>query len=221
MCGRYTFKSRPKAIAEAFDLPEVPTHLEPRYNIAPTQAVPVVRLEAGSTVRRLALLRWGLIPSWADDPAIGNKLINARAETVAEKPAFRAAFKKRRGLILGDGFYEWQRTNGKTPFYFRLKDEAPFAFAGLFERWEKGAESVESCTLITTKANGVVGPVHDRMPVILKPEDYARWLAPEELRPAAITALLAPLPDDWMTAHPVGKLVNNPRNEGPRCIEPE
>ena len=219
MCGRYTLKAPREAIAKAFDLADVP-QLLPRYNIAPTQPVPVVRLDPTSDQRRLAFLQWGLIPSWAKEPGIGNSLINARADTVAEKSAFRSAFKKRRCLAPADGFYEWKRENGKTPYYFRLKDESPFAFAGLWERWEKGDEPVESCTLITCEANGVVGAVHNRMPVILKPEDYARWLDPEEQRAEALVWLLAPLPDDWLAAHPVGKLVNNPRNEDPRCIKP-
>jgi len=219
VCGRYTLKAPREAIAEAFDLADVP-QLLPRYNIAPTQAVPVVRLDQASGERGLSLLQWGLIPSWADDPAIGNRLINARAETVAEKPAFRTAFKKRRCLVVADGFYEWKRENGRTPYYFRLKDDSPFAFAGLWERWDKGEDPVESCTLLTCEANGVVAPVHDRMPVILKPEDYARWLDPEEQRRTeALVRLLAPLPDDWLSAQPVGKLVNNPRNEDPQCIE--
>jgi putative SOS response-associated peptidase YedK len=165
VCGRYTLKAPKKAIAEAFDLADVPPLL-PRYNIAPTQPVPVVRLDPASGERGLALLHWGLIPSWADDPAIGHRLINARAETVAEKPAFRSAFKRRRCLVVADGFYEWKRENGKTPYYFRLKDDSPFAFAGLWDRWEKGDELVASCTLITCEPNGVVAPVHDRMPVI-------------------------------------------------------
>ena len=193
--------------------------IEPRYNIAPSQPVLAVRLAPESADREVVMFKWGLIPSWAKEPGIGNSLINARADTVAEKPAFRAAFKKRRGLVPADGFYEWKRENGKTPYYFRLKDESPFAFAGLYERWEKGDEPVESCTLITCEANGVVGAVHNRMPVILKPEDYARWLDPKEQRSEALMRLLAPLPDDWLSAHPVGKLVNNPRNEDPRCIE--
>ena len=218
MCGRYTLKAPRDAVAEAFDLADVPPLL-PRFNIAPTQPVPVVRLDPASGERSLALLQWGLIPSWADDPAIGNRLINARAETVADKPAFRTAFQKRRCLVVADGFYEWKRENAKTPYYFRLKAENPFAFAGLYERWEKGDEPVESCTLITCQANGVVGAVHNRMPVILKPDDYARWLDTERPRSEALMQLLAPLPDDWLSAHPVGKLVNNPRNEDPRCIE--
>ena len=121
--------------------------------------------------------------------------------------------------VVADGFYEWKRENGKTPYYFRLKDESPFAFAGLYERWEKGDEPVESCTLITCEANGIVGAVHNRMPVILKPDDYARWIDTERPQSEALMRLLAPLPDDWLSAQPVGKLVNNPRNEDPRCIE--
>jgi putative SOS response-associated peptidase YedK len=218
VCGRYTLKAPREAIAEAFDLANVP-QLLPRFNIAPPQPVPVVRLDPTSGERSLAFLQWGLIPSWADDPAIGNRLINARADTVAEKPAFRSAFKKRRCLVPADGFYEWKRENGKTPYYFRLKDESPFAFAGLWERWEKGDEPLESCTLITCAANGVVGAVHNRMPVILKPDDYTRWLDSEQPRAEVLVRLLAPLPDDWLAAHPVGKLVNNPSHEDPRCIE--
>jgi putative SOS response-associated peptidase YedK len=218
MCGRYTLKTSAEVLAEHFELPEVPW-FEPRYNIAPTQPVAVVRAGFEGGGRELSMLRWGLIPSWADDPAIGNRMINARAETVAEKPAFRTAFQKRRCLVVADGFYEWKRENGKTPYYFRLKDSSPFAFAGLWERWDKGEEPVESCTLLTCEANGVVAPVHGRMPVILKPEGYARWLDLEQQRTEALVRLLAPLPEDWLSAHPVGRLVNNPRNEDPRCVE--
>jgi putative SOS response-associated peptidase YedK len=218
MCGRFTLKTSPRVIAKLLGVKSVPT-IEPRYNIAPSQPVLAVRLAPESGEREVVMFKWGLIPSWAKEPGIGNSLINARADTVAEKPAFRSAFKKRRCLAPADGFYEWKRENGKTPYYFRLKDESPFAFAGLWERYEKGDEPVESCTLITCEANGVVAPVHNRMPVILKPEDYARWLDTEEQRAEALVGLLAPLPDDWLSAHPVGKLVNNPRNEDPRCIE--
>jgi putative SOS response-associated peptidase YedK len=218
MCGRFTLKTSPARIARLLGLKSVPD-FEPRYNIAPSQPVLAVRLEPERGEREAAFLEWGLIPSWAKEPGIGNKLANARADTVAEKPAFRSAFKKRRCLVPADGFYEWQAgPGGKTPYYFRMKDEGLFAFAGLWERWQQGAEPVESCTLITTEANGVVGPVHDRMPVILDSESFARWLDPEQ-GVTALRAMLAPLPDDWLTAHPVSKLVNNPRNEGPKCIE--
>jgi putative SOS response-associated peptidase YedK len=219
MCGRYTLRARREAVAAAFDLDDF-FELPPRYNIAPTQWVPAVRFNPDIGEREFSAFKWGLIPPWVEEPGIGNRLINARAETVAERPAFRSAFRRRRCPVISDGFYEWKQEGGKTPYYFRLRDGGPFAFAGLWERWEKGEEPVESCTLITTEASGVVGQVHGRMPVILKPENYAGWLDPEEQRPAALAELLAPLPEDWMAFHPVSKLVNNPRNESPRCVEP-
>lgn len=208
------------AIAEAFDLADVLQFL-PRYNIAPIQPVLAVRLEPERGEREGTFLKWGLIPSWAKEPGIGDGVINARADTVAEKPAFRSSFKIRRDIVIGDGFYEWQKgESGKVPYYFQLKDEGPFAFVGLWGRWDKGEEPVESCTLITTEANGVVEPVYDRMPVILDPSSFSRWLDPNEQRAEALKAMLVLLPDDWLTAHPVSKLVNNPKYESPRCIEP-
>jgi putative SOS response-associated peptidase YedK len=219
MCGRFTQKAKPRELAERFEVPEVPL-FEPRYNIAPTQAVPVVR--ATPEGRELALLRWGLIPSWADDPAVGSRMINARAETVAVKPAYRSAFRKRWCLIPASGFYEWASEPGrkKQPIYFRMKDEAPFAFAGLWEVWSKGPEPVESCTLITTTPNELVAPVHDRMPAIVEPQDYGWWLDPRADDPAALAALLGPYPAAEMVAYPVGRLVNDPRHDGPDCIAP-
>jgi putative SOS response-associated peptidase YedK len=191
-----------------------------RYNIAPSQKVLAVRQDADGG-REGVMLKWGLIPSWAKEPGIGNSLANARADTVADKPAFRSAFKRRRCLVVADGFYEWGKGDGgKIPYYFQLKDGSPFGFAGLWERWEKGEEPVESCTLITTEANGVVGRIHDRMPVILMPEDYDRWLDEKEQGGERHKALLEPLPDDWMVSHAVSKLVNNPRNEKPECVAP-
>ncbi len=219
MCGRFTLTARREAVAAALDLDDF-FELPPRYNIAPTQWVPAVRLDPEAGGREFTALKWGLIPPWVDEPAIANRLINARAETVADRPAFRSAFRRRRCLVVADGFYEWSREYGRSPYYFRLRDGGPFAFAGLWERWERGEEPVESCTLITTAANGVVAPVHGRMPVLHKPEHFARWLDPGEERPDTLRALLAPAPEDWLAAHPVSKLVNNPMNEGPRCIEP-
>jgi putative SOS response-associated peptidase YedK len=218
MCGRYTLKAKPKAVSEHFDVPEAP--LMPRFNIAPTQAVPVVR--ATPEGRELALLRWRLIPSWASDPAVGNTMINARAETVAEKPAYRSAFRKRRCLIPADGFFEWGAGPGgrKQPVYFRMKDGSPFAFAGLWESWSKGDGPVESCALITTTPNGLVAPVHDRMPAILAPDEYARWLDPRAGDPAALAGLLRPYPASAIVAFPVGRTVNDPRYDGPECIAP-
>jgi putative SOS response-associated peptidase YedK len=193
---------------------------DPRYNIAPSQPVLAVRQDTATNELEGIFLKWGLIPLWAKEPGIGNSLANARADTIATKPAFRSAFKKRRCLVIADGFYEWKKTNGKTPFYFQLKDQGPFAFAGLWERWEKSEEPVESCTLITTDANAVVGQVHNRMPVILDPGSFDRWLDPNEQRVDVLQALLVPLPDDSLTTYPVSKLVNNPKNQGPQCIEP-
>jgi putative SOS response-associated peptidase YedK len=220
MCGRFTLTTPMPVLAELFLFPEAATP-EPRYNIAPTQAVATVRALAGIDKRELAFLRWGLVPSWADDLAIGNRLINARSETVAAKPSFRSAFKCRRCLVLADGFYEWQKLGTrKQPFYFRLRDGKPFAFAGLWERWEKAGAPVESCTILTTEANDVLRPVHERMPVILGPKDYDLWLDPSPQKPELLQALLRPYPPGEMTGFPVSPLVNNPRNNSSRCIEP-
>jgi putative SOS response-associated peptidase YedK len=220
MCGRFTLTATPKAIAETFQVPELPG-LEPRYNIAPTQPVPIIRNAEGASSRALVQVRWGLIPSWADDPSIGNRLINARAETAAEKPSFRAAFRHRRCLIPASGFYEWQKVGTKKqPHYIRPPDNAPFAFAGLWEHWEKGGGPIESCTILTTEANVLMRPIHDRMPVILGPEAWDRWLDPNEQQAAALKPLLRPCPDGWLTAYPVSTRVNNPKYDGPACIAP-
>ena len=226
MCGRFTLRKEESVIREAFELSEVPT-LEPRYNIAPTQLVPtVVRPKVSaqspeqSEQRQFLSLRWGLIPSWAKDPAIGARLINARSETVTEKPSFRAAFRQRRCLVLADGFYEWQRQERKKqPFYFRLQDGQPFAFAGLWERWKApNGEAIESCTILTTEANELLRPIHDRMPVILDPKDYELWLDPEVQKPEPLQQLLRPYRSEGMTTYPVSTQVNNPSNNSPECI---
>jgi putative SOS response-associated peptidase YedK len=220
MCGRFTTTAERERIKEMFRLQRL-GQFDPRFNIAPSQPVLAVRLDQASGEREGVMLKWGLIPAWAKDPKIGNSLANARADTVAEKPAFRSAFKRRRCLVVADGFYEWSKGDGgKIPYYFQLKDGRPFGFAGLWERWEKGEEPVESCTLITTEANGVVGQIHDRMPVILMPDDYDRWLDPNEQEAAKLKELLRPLGDDLMVGHPVSKLVNNPRNDRPECVAP-
>ena len=221
MCGRYTLKADREVIAEHFDLPEVPEIL-PRYNIAPSQTVPVVRLVDGpSSGRALALLRWGLVPHWSAEPKVSFSNINARAETVAKSPAFRPAFHSRRCLMVATGFYEWSTagTGGKQPYYFRMRDGAPFAFAGLWERWDKGDDPFESCALITTTPNELVVPVHNRMPAILRPEDYARWLDPGTPAPDLLSLLVA-YPVDAMVARPVGRWVNDPKHDDPRCVEP-
>lgn len=221
MCGRFTLTDPDADLAEQFNLPDVPD-LQPRYNIAPTQPVAAVRVAAESAARELALLRWGLIPFWANDPGIGARMINARSETAAEKPAFRAAFRRRRCLVLADGFYEWQKENGgKQPFYIRLRDGQPFAFAGLWESWKGEGETViESCTLLTTQPNDLIHPLHNRMPVILHPRDYALWLDPEMQAAERLKPLLRPYPFEEMVAYPVSRFVNKPQNDDPRCIEP-
>ena len=197
-----------------------------RFNIAPTQPIAAVRQLGPGEPRQLDALRWGLIPSWAKDPAIGNRMINARAETLAEKPAYRAAYRQRRCLVLADGFYEWQKTaSGKQPYYIRLADDRPFAFAGLWERWQdktlKDAPVLESCTIITTDANQLVQPIHDRMPVILAPEDYEQWLDPSLDAAEQLAPLLRSYPAEKMTAYPVSSLVNRPTNDSPECIQPQ
>ena len=178
MCGRFTLRSSPQAVAEAFGLAAA-LDLLPRFNIAPGQPVAVVRHEPRAEGRELALLRWGLIPAWADDPSIGYRLADARSETAATKPSFRRAFRSRRCLVVADGFYEWQPANGrKQPFFVGLQGDRPFGLAGLWERWEKGGEPVESCTILTTDANELMQPTHERMPVIIPPEKYRLWLDP-------------------------------------------
>ena len=218
MCGRYTLKTPVGELAEQFDIEESPSSMTPSYNIAPTQQVATVLAENGK--RKLEMLHWGLIPSWAKDPEVGNRMINARAETVAEKPSYRKAFQERRCLILADGFYEWQKTdNGKQPFYIRMEDESPFAFAGLWESWRNGRE-IRSCTIITTAPNELAASIHNRMPVILHPEDYEMWLDPDFDEREPLTSLLKPYPADAMEAYPVSRRVNKPSNNEPGCIEP-
>jgi putative SOS response-associated peptidase YedK len=218
MCGRFSFTQSESAIAEIFQVSQVPT-ISPRYNIAPTQSVPTV-LQNSEDKREVKLLHWGLIPSWAKDPKMGTKMINARAETVEEKPAFRAAFKKRRCLVLADGFYEWQQQNGKKqPYYFRVEDGEIFAFAGLWEHWESPeGEAIDSCTIITTEANDVLRPFHERMPVILDPKNYDRWLDLNQ-KPDSLKSLLQPYNSQEMTVYPVSAKVNNPKNDSRECIE--
>jgi putative SOS response-associated peptidase YedK len=225
MCGRYRLSTHPHALYEQFALElENPDEREvpPRYNIAPTQPVLAVRQRPDGR-RELALLHWGLIPGWAKDPAIGNRMINARAETVGEKPSFRNALRRQRCLIPADGFYEWRKRGAgpKQPYDIARSDGAPFAFAGLWEHWQgPNGEEIESCAIITTAANGLMRRVHERMPVIVAPEAYGAWLAGEAERPAALAPLLAPREWPEMRATPVSTYVNNARHEGPQCIVP-
>jgi putative SOS response-associated peptidase YedK len=220
MCGRVTIQTPAADIAREFALTGVQLGLErPRYNLAPTQLMPVV---ANDGARLLDAYRWGLIPSWAKDASIGNKLINARGETVAEKPSFRSALKRRRCLVLVDGWYEWhQGTKPKTPYLFRRKDGRPLAFAGLWEEWTAPdtGELVRTCTIITTGPNALMAPIHDRMPVILPPEAREAWLRPEPQESAALLPLLVPYAGDELELYEVARVVNSPANDVPACIE--
>ena len=217
MCGRFTLSQSAEAIASVFQLNQAPT-LEPRYNIAPTQPVATV-LQTSAHERQFQLLRWGLIPAWAKDATMGSRLINARAETVAEKPSFRSAFRHRRCLVIADGFYEWRRQDGKKqPFYFRMQNQQPFAFAGLWEHWQdpKG-EAINSCTILTTEANELLQQIHERMPVILNPKDYDMWLDPT-MQIEQLQQLLQPYSSAVMTSYPVSTKVNKPTNDTPELI---
>jgi putative SOS response-associated peptidase YedK len=222
MCGRFTLILEPDDLEEELNLGQVTTEYSPRYNVAPTQPVAFV---ADSAVQKVEMFRWGLIPSWAKDPEIGSRMINARAETLQEKPAFKQAFMHRRGLVLASGFYEWKKENGgknalKTPLYFKLTHQRAFAFAGLWELWKPAeGEPVKSCTIITCAANELMAPVHDRMPVILDKERMLRWLDPRTPLNEAYV-LLAPYPAGEMEMYPVSTLVNNPRVDRAECILP-
>lgn len=220
MCGRFTLLTPSKTLAEQFELPDMPA-LPPRYNIAPSQSVAAVRQSPDDGGRELVWLRWGLVPFWAKELDIGARMINARSETVVQKPAFRAAFRQRRCLVLADGFYEWQKqAGGKQPFFIRLADGRPFAFAGLWEHWDGPEGAVESCTILTTEPNDLVRPLHNRMPIILPPADYALWLDRSVQEPRLLQPLLRPFSTQDMMAYPVSLWVNSPQNDGPRCIEP-
>jgi len=221
MCGRFTLFEADKILSKEFGVSGVPP-LSPRYNIAPSQAIAAVRTPHTGAGRELALLRWGLIPSWSKDPAIGNRLINARAETVQEKPSFRNAFRRHRCLIPTNGFYEWQRQErGKQPYFVRMRDERIFAFAGLWDRWESPDDGViESCAILTTAANAVLAPIHGRMPVILPQAEYARWLDPALKDPDSLSPLLVPFPPEGMLAIPVSPRVNAPSTDDEKCIAP-
>jgi len=221
MCGRFTLFEPDRVLSKIFDLGEI-LPLKPRFNIAPSQAVAAVRVSSAGGARELALLRWGLIPSWAKDRSIGSRMINARAETVREKPSFRNAFRRRRCLVPANGFYEWQRREDrKQPYYVRMRDDRVFAFAGLWDRWDGEEGSVaETCAILTTAANSVLAPVHDRMPVILDPAMYDRWLDPSTPDPDSLASLLVPFPPEGMVAFPIGTRVNNPSVDDEGCIAP-
>ena len=219
MCGRYTL-SQPGDILQQLEVPESDRiDLLPNYNVAPTQNVPVVRAEDGH--RKVAIVRWGLIPFWAKDEKIGNQMINARGESVAEKPAFKNALKRRRCLVLADGFYEWKKIGtAKQPHHIHLKGHESFVMAGLWERWDKGPEPIESCTIITTAANSNIAELHDRMPVILGGEARDLWLDDSIQDPEILTSVLQPYPAEFFDFVPVSRMVNSPRNNSPDCLRP-
>ncbi|GAB4366268.1 MAG: SOS response-associated peptidase [Deltaproteobacteria bacterium] len=222
MCGRFTLFESKESLSGIFGVQASPWP-GARYNIAPSRPVAAVRIAPEDPGRReWTLLRWGLVPPWAKDPAIGNRMINARAETVAQKPAFRSAWKSRRCLIPANGFYEWQRRNGrKQPWYVRMRGGKPFAIAGLWERWEPpSGEPIESCALITTVPNDLLAPIHGRMPAILPPAEYDRWLSAPPGEAHSLLALLRPFPAREMEAWEVGLWVNRPENDSPDLIAP-
>lgn len=199
--------------------PPLLAELAPRYNIAPTQPVLIIRVESERVTP--ARVRWGLVPGWARDPGAGNRMINARGETVAEKPSFRTAFRQRRCLVPATGFYEWQKTNGtgKQPWHVHRPDDGPFAFAGIWEHWEAAdGSTLETCAIITTRANATMAPIHDRMPVILAREDLDCWLDPDNNEPAILESLLVPCPDKTLVADRIDTHVNRPSHEGPDCL---
>ncbi len=224
MCGRYVLKANLPDIARmlGMDVPvDMDPALEPSFNIAPTRSVPACRSEEPDK-KELALMHWGLIPHWAKQRDSNYRLINARAETVAEKPAFRSSFRHRRCLIPADGYYEWKSMQGrKQPYYFSMQDGQPFCFAGLWDRWQApDGPPVESCTIITTGANAFASEFHHRMPVIVARDHYARWLDPRITHAAQVTPMLQPFAAEAMRVYPVSTLVNNARVDEPRCITP-
>ena len=218
MCGRYTITATPEVLRALFGYAEQP-NFPPRYNIAPTQPIPIVRLIDGK--RHFALVRWGLLPSWVKDPKKFTLLINARGESAAEKPAFRAAMKRRRCLIPADGFYEWQAGGArKQPYFIHKKSGAPFAFAGLWETWTgPNGEELETAAIVTTTANKTLAPIHDRMPVILAPDAFDLWLDAANVDPMTASALIAPAPENLLEAYPISTDVNRVANDNPKLLE--
>ena len=220
LCGRFTLSASGEELAAEFELPE-PFELAPRYNIAPTQDVASVVQDADGA-RRLTSHRWGLVPFWAKDPSVGPRMINARSETVAEKPAFRDSLRERRCIVPADGFYEWSKGGAsRGPHWIHPRQKQLLGMAGLWATW-KSPEGVviESCTLLTTAANSVLRPLHDRMPVILPRERYAQWLDPACREPSELLPLLRPCPDDWLDCRPVGPEVNDVRFDDASCLQP-
>lgn len=221
MCGRYTLTTPLDELVSVFDVPEVGFRHEPRYNIAPTQTAPVLARDGEGRKMKMGTLRWGLVPFWADDPGIGNKLINARSETASKKPAFRSAFRSRRCLVLADGFYEWRKEgDDKVPYWIHRPDRAPFTMAGLWERWEPGeGEPLYTFTILTRDATPALKDLHARMPALLAPDRRAAWLDPDA-DPGELNGLLASPPGEELAFHPVSRQVNSPADDTPACVEP-
>jgi putative SOS response-associated peptidase YedK len=219
MCGRFVRKTDLRIVADIFRVADVESPAAPSYNIAPRQPVAVI-MEKGK--RKIVSMQWGLIPHWAKDEKIANKLINARSETIAEKPSFRNSFKKFRCLIIADGFYEWQSSGArKKPFFIRMKDEKPFGMAGLYDQWiSPEGKTVVTCTIVTTEANDIMKPIHHRMPVIIDPENYDLWLNPEENDTAKLAKFLIPCDPGLLKAFEVSLLVNSPAHNSEDCILP-
>jgi putative SOS response-associated peptidase YedK len=221
MCGRFALTVDPAELGDEFAGFGFPSQFAPRFNIAPSQPVMSV-LNDGNNVA--SFLLWGLIPSWAKDVSIGSRLINARGETLAEKPSFRGPYKYRRCLILADGFFEWKSkpgTKSKIPHFIRLKSHRPFAFAGLWSEWQNAdGASLRSCAVVTTGPNELMAEIHNRMPVILPPVDYAEWLDPAPRPPETLDRLIKPFPAALMQTYPVSTVVNNPSNDRAECILP-
>ena len=220
MCGRFTLTVDPAELEDHYHA-SFPEQFAPRYNISPSQAVLAIPNDGKNAADFFV---WGLIPSWAKDPSIGNRMINARGETLGEKPSYRGAYKYKRCLIPADGFYEWKvqpGTRTKTPYFIHMKDGMPFAFAGLWDEWQGAdASPIRTCTIVTTAPNPLMAPIHDRMPVILRPEDYAEWLDTEPRAPASLQHLIAPFNSEQMEAYPVSALVNSPSNDRAELVRP-
>ena len=218
MCGRFAFFSPREAVSQLFGV-DFPLALEPRYNITPSSFVVGLRATAEGGIEP-AVLKWGLIPSWAKDPSIGNRMINARAETAHEKPSFRAAFRRRRCVILADGFFEWQQAaDGKQPYYITRESSEPFAMAGLWEHWQASDGSeVQTCTILTTAANELLSSLHHRMPVLVAPDRVPDWVGPEADQRSVALEFLANPDNDDLSFRPVSRAVNSPRNDGPELI---
>lgn len=219
MCARFTLTASAHQVAQLFDL-ELLADIDPRFNVAPTQNVLAVRLN-DEKQKEFAWLRWGLVPSWADDLKIGQRLINARSETVGEKPAFRDAIRKRRCLIAADGFYEWKGEKGhKQPYFIHRPGREPFAFAGVWEHWhDESGRLIETCSILTTESNGVIRPLHDRMPVILPPSAWGVWLDPSVRDVTLLSSLLVPAPEEALELRDVSRAVNDVRNNGPELLD--